>query len=124
LTGETSTTKIYVGDKGSPDSVTGESSWSYDEGTRILTINVIHASPAEVVIDWEAAIRTSFGDAARTIISLFTIGYLIGVVRILTDDSKKRRGFFMDRIMKFTVLMVVLVAVIMIFAQILINLGL
>jgi len=39
----TSTTEVYVGDKGEPQSVSGATSWSYDDSTKILTILCNHA---------------------------------------------------------------------------------
>jgi len=47
----TSTTKIYCGDKGKPESVSG-ATYSYYSISKILTLTVTHSSSEEVVIDW------------------------------------------------------------------------
>ena len=48
----TSTTKVYAGYKGRPTSVTGASSWSFDNTTKILTVISIHPSPATIIVEW------------------------------------------------------------------------
>lgn len=48
----TSTSKFYVGLKGDPTSVDGESAYSYDAGTKILEINVTHTSSEQVSVSW------------------------------------------------------------------------
>jgi hypothetical protein len=61
--GTTSTTKIFAGIKGEPTAVyasNGILSWSYNLSTMTLTLNVIHTSPTEIVVDWSARIP---GDA-------------------------------------------------------------
>lgn len=50
--GITSTTKVYAGDKGKPISVTGASNWTYDDSTKIVTVNLQHVNSQEVVLDW------------------------------------------------------------------------
>ena len=53
--GATSTTMVYCGDKGEPTAVyatNGTLTWSYDTSTTILTLNVTHLSPAEIVVYW------------------------------------------------------------------------
>lgn len=51
----TSISKVYVSDKGEPVDVVGESSWSYDSGTKILTILRTHSSTHEITVDWAEA---------------------------------------------------------------------
>lgn len=51
--GETSTTKVYCGSKGEPTSVSGASSWSYDNETKTATINVLHNGSIEVTVWFE-----------------------------------------------------------------------
>ena len=48
-----SITKIYVGQKGKPSEVSGASSWSYSSSLNVVTVNVTHQSPADVVFMWE-----------------------------------------------------------------------
>lgn len=52
LSGTTSTTLIYVGDKGEPTSVSGATTWSYNNETKTVTTNILHTSPQEVVLNW------------------------------------------------------------------------
>ena len=53
-TNTTSTTRIHVGKRGKPINVTGESAWSYDVNTKILSVDAEHNSPAYIVIEWQA----------------------------------------------------------------------
>ena len=88
--GSTSTTKVYVGDKGQPTSVSGATNWSYDEATKILTITVVHSSPATITVDWiipPALIQTLRNNyyAVMTLISIAPIALvaalLVGLVK-------------------------------------------
>jgi len=47
---ETSTTKIYCGSKGEPASVTGTTLWSYNNETRVATINALHTGLKEITV--------------------------------------------------------------------------
>ncbi len=49
-TGHTSTTVVYVGDEGKPTNVSGAISWSYNNKTKIVTIDVFHNSSEEIVV--------------------------------------------------------------------------
>ena len=81
--GETSITKIYLGDLGEPQRIlvngVDTRPINYDSGTRILTITVTHSSLASVIVDWSVdAIDTlryalSSGYTAITIASLSII---------------------------------------------------
>ncbi len=54
-TGTTSTTKVYVSDKGEPESVcvtNGTLTWSYNASTKTLTLKVSHSGPVEITVDW------------------------------------------------------------------------
>jgi len=53
LSGTTSISKVYCGDKGKPKDVFGVRSWSYDNETRVITFVVTHSSEAQVIITWE-----------------------------------------------------------------------
>jgi len=48
----TSTTKIQVGTRGNATSVIGATSWNYDSGTQILSIDVLHSSSIAVTVTW------------------------------------------------------------------------
>ena len=50
----TSTTKIYVGNRGKPTNVTGCSSWSYNVNTKILSVDAVHNSPTDIGVEWKA----------------------------------------------------------------------
>lgn len=50
--GTTSTTLVYVGDKGNATEVWGATSWIYNASTKILTLNVLHNGLANILIDW------------------------------------------------------------------------
>lgn len=54
--GTTSTTKVYCGDKGEPTAVyatNGTLTWSHNASTKILTLNVVHDGPANILVDWK-----------------------------------------------------------------------
>ena len=48
----TSTTKIYVSNKGQPSTIIGATSSSYDIPTKILTMHVSHHSTANIELQW------------------------------------------------------------------------
>lgn len=48
----TSTTYVYCGTKGEPTTVSGATSWSYDENSKICTLSLTHASSKTVTVDW------------------------------------------------------------------------
>lgn len=53
--GTTTTTKVYVGDKGEPTQVytiNGNLTSSYNASTTILTLNLLHDGPANILVDW------------------------------------------------------------------------
>lgn len=50
--GQTSTTKVYVGDKGEPKTVNGTTSWSYNSSSNILTITALHSSSTTITVRW------------------------------------------------------------------------
>jgi hypothetical protein len=64
-TGVTTVTKIYVGSTGEPKSVSGATSHSYDATSKVLTINVVHASPATVDVTWQNGSPQIPGDINR-----------------------------------------------------------
>lgn len=50
--GVTSTTQVYCASRGRPTNVIGVSSWSYSQSTNRVTLNVVHSSPEEVILEW------------------------------------------------------------------------
>lgn len=52
LSSLTSTTTIYVGDKGCPKQVTGATSWVYDPLTKTVMASIVHPPDSEVTLDW------------------------------------------------------------------------
>lgn len=70
--GETSTTKVYVGDKGKPrivrmDGITQSYGdiWTYDEDTKITSLSNVHSSSSNVVLDWSEEGLPSDGEEPR-----------------------------------------------------------
>jgi hypothetical protein len=53
----TSTTKIYVGSKGRPSDVSGATSWAYNSNLKIVTVNILHYSPSNIVLEWSNTIQ-------------------------------------------------------------------
>jgi len=49
----TSITKIYAGSKGLPSDLSGSTSWSYNSNLKIVTVNVLHQSPSNIIIEWK-----------------------------------------------------------------------
>lgn len=50
--GTVSTTKVYVGDKGEPKNISGATTMSYNSETKIVTIDVLHSGPQEIILHW------------------------------------------------------------------------
>lgn len=73
LSGTTSTTLIYIGDKGEPKEVNGATSWSYDEPSKLLTITVTHTDPATIItLKWRLP-GDANGDGTVDIFDIGTI---------------------------------------------------
>jgi len=56
ISGLTTITKVYCGDRGEPleiYTVNGTSEWCYNSDTTILTLNVTHESPTRILIYWK-----------------------------------------------------------------------
>jgi len=56
----TSTTKIYVGSKGRPSDVSGATSWAYNSNLKIVTVNILHYSPSNIVLEWSDDVVQDF----------------------------------------------------------------
>jgi len=92
--GVTTTTKIYVGDRGEPVTVSG-ATYSYDGASKILTLTVTHSSSQQVTVDWSTdltppIIFTFFFSQVFLAIGLlslstiiFTVSFIIMLVRRL-----------------------------------------
>jgi len=87
----TSTTKIYVGSKGRPSNVSGATSWSYNSNFKIITVNVLHQSPADIGLEWSYDASQERIDAFTgsiyqalgrigSILTIMSISLLIGVL--------------------------------------------
>lgn len=50
---QTSTTEVFVAEKGRPKNVADAASWSYDESTRILTVTAIHSGSVVITVKWQ-----------------------------------------------------------------------
>ena len=80
--GVTTTTKIYVGSKGVPKSVSGASSWSYETSTKILTITKLHSSPADIEVSWATTFPSQGSPSLNTIyvaLGLASLAFLVSV---------------------------------------------
>ena len=80
--GETSNTEVYCGDKGKPTAVyatNGTPSWSYNASTMILTLNVMHDGPANLLVDWRIPGDVN-GDGTVDITDLALVGEAYGTV--------------------------------------------
>jgi len=117
--GNTSTTKVYVGDKGKPTSVSGATSWSYNEATKILTITVVHSSPATITVDWTSRIVSYFTEAATIILAFFTLEILFTVIYFVEFDKKLTNYQKFLRIIKITIATIIIATILIVFAQIL-----
>lgn len=82
----TSTTKVYVGDKGEPQIVEGATSWNYDETTKIATITKLHSSPATITLMWtgipnvSALLIIANFNTALSILGLAAIIVMCGII--------------------------------------------
>ena len=84
-----SVTKVYVGNKGKPSDVNGDLSWSYNSNLKIVTVNVLHQSPSDIILGWEAddeyledftgSIYRSFRTVG-SIITIMSISLLVGAL--------------------------------------------
>lgn len=77
--GTTSTTKVYVDDKGKPKDVNGASNWFYENGSQVLTITVLHRSSETVEVFWSGWTppNVPWSDPTYIIIGLTAVVLLI-----------------------------------------------
>ena len=83
--GATSIAEVYVGDKGEPTAVpanNGTLTWNYNASTKILTLNVVHNGPANILVDWRILGDVN-GDNKVDASDLFDLGKAYG-----SDASK------------------------------------
>jgi len=86
-----SVSTVYVNDLGEPSSVVGSESWSFDDDTAVLTINVDHASAQVVDVYWDilgedVASRGEF-------IAAFVVGafILVPLIFIIVLATRRKR---------------------------------
>lgn len=84
-----SVSTIYVDELGEPSSVVGAASWSFDDVTAILTINVDHASAQVVDVYWDADIPSRGEFMAAAVVASFILIPL--AILILLALSRRRR---------------------------------
>ena len=93
----TSTTKIYIGSKGKPTEVSGSTSWSYSSSLKVVTVSVLHQSPADITLNWEddendkahSRLVDSFGgnmDLLWLIVSLMAAGLMLSALKGIPVD--------------------------------------
>lgn len=70
----TSTAKVYCGDKGQPTSVSGYTTHSYDQATKISTVTKLHESEAVFIFSWS---QSGFNPPPTT--TPTTIAYVLTV---------------------------------------------
>ena len=85
-----SVTKIYVGNKGKPLDVSGDLSWSYNSNLKIVTVNVLHQSPSNIILEWADNENEYVDDFTRSIykslgllgsiFSIMSVSLLVGVL--------------------------------------------
>jgi len=89
--GITSTTRIYVGNKGKPYQIVVDGKQypiRYDAATRILTIQISHSSPSKVVVNWSTGLfPTELVNYYWTIFQasfvLFAFSILVGIGAVI-----------------------------------------
>jgi len=92
----TSSTKIYVGDKGKPralsvneDTKSEGDGWTYNSSNKIVTVTWMHSSETEIILDWGGQLDLRTKDQSGNIVigTLLCIGLGLGLIVI----SRKRR---------------------------------
>lgn len=87
-----SKTKIYVGSKGRPSDVRGCASWSYNGNLKIVTVNVLYRSPANIIVKWDPVhdwVKSSYSanmDMLWLVVSLVAMGLILSAVRGVPID--------------------------------------
>lgn len=81
-TSTTSTTKIFVGDKGKPTNVAGCSSWSYNKNLKTVSIDVEHHSPAYIVVEWHRDIVQEY--ITKTYLPIIGMISIVALAMIIT----------------------------------------
>ena len=87
--GETSITKIYLGDLGEPQQILIDGTRSpinYNSGTKILTITVTHSSLASVVVDWSVESIVALESTLSTgyiAITIASLGIIITIALVI-----------------------------------------
>jgi len=123
--GTTSTTKIYLGKQGKPSKVSGATAWSYNDDTEVLTVKVLHASSAEVIVEWVVTptlreiLRSNYY-LAFSLISLvpivvgatIIIGIIKGKERLEMEEIFGLIGFFIVIVLAFIIIWHVMNAII------------
>ena len=92
--GITSATKVYVGDKGAPISVTGATSYSYNAVTNILTITVLHSSDAAIEVNWNT-VSYQLNQAVIAVASVFSLVLIVSMIYLIanTNENWKKRFY-------------------------------
>jgi len=88
--GVNSITKVYCGGKGEPVSVSGATSYAFNNATNVLMANVTHQSNQQIVLDWsQAGVESNPWDMAVAIsymgVALFGVLIVVAGVLALLD---------------------------------------
>lgn len=91
--GTTSITKVYVGDKGKPTSVSGATSWSYDATTKTLIIIIIHSSSQTVILEWlifSTGIKTLLGLVPFIWVTSIFVSFTVSMFTLVKKKKDKK----------------------------------
>jgi len=109
-TGTTSTTTIYIPNKGKPSSVTGALTWSYDAATETLTITAVHNSPVTVEIVWNIpesvviAIRTNY----YLVFAVISLMPMVMVAAIILHMRRSEEGLDLKKVVGLVPVFIIL----------------
>lgn len=88
--GVTSHTQIYVGNFGRPNQVRGATTWTYDESSQIVTINIFHQSSETITMVWSTSL---IGAGGNPLLQYLLNGDFIGFT-IACYTTKIGQGFY------------------------------
>ena len=115
-----SVTKIYVGNKGKPLDVSGDFSWSYNSNLKIVTVNVLHQSPSNIILEWADNDNEYVDDFTKSIYkSLELLGSILTIMSLTLLVGALTGRFEVKGAIEFVITCMVLAIVFSIFVTIL-----